>query len=150
MDLQELYGGAFVDWRTVTNSWKKRTLSSRQMLFSARRYLEASTAEPEQGRLALVESTPLPTEVKSAFATPPAPASEASEPWGGFVDAALAAELEMISYGERPPILQELRAGLEAAADEAGVDSDLGRWFIARRKALPGEDLADDAGYLPV
>ena len=55
------------------------------------------------------------------------------------MDAALTAELEMVSYGERPPILQELRAGLEAAANEAGPDSCLGLWFLNRRNALPGE-----------
>ena len=125
-------------------------MSSRMLLFSARRYLEASEAEPDPLRADLVESTPLADEVKRAFAAPPEPESEASEPWGEFVDAALGAELEMVSYGERPPILQELRAGLEAAAVEAGPDSDLGRWFLVRRGALPGEDLPEDPGYLPV
>ncbi|CAN5724290.1 hypothetical protein BH24ACT21_BH24ACT21_15940 [soil metagenome] len=150
MDLRELYGGAFVNWETVAGSWRKRTLSSRMMLFSARRYLKALDAEPDPQRVALVGSTPLPDEVKSAFAAPPDPSSTASEPWGEFVDAALTAELEMISYGERPPILQELRTGLETAAGEADPDSDLGRWFLARRNALPGEDLPEDSGYMPV
>lgn len=150
MDLTELYGGAFINWETVSGSWKKRTVSSRLMLFSARRYLKSSDAEPDPHRVDLVEPTPLPDEVKSAFASPPEPESEASVPWGEFVDAALAAELEMISYGERPPILQELRAGLEAATNEAGPDTDLGRWFVARHKALPGADLPEDPGYLPV
>lgn len=120
------------------------------LLFSARRYLEASEAEPDPQRADLVEPTPLADEVKRAFAAPPEPSAPASEPWGEFVDAALGAELEMVSYGERPPILKELRAGLEAAAAEAGPDSDLGRWFVVRRNALPGGDLPEDPGYLPV
>ena len=74
----------------------------------------------------------------------------ASGPWGEFIDAAVAAELEMISYGERPPLLQELRAGLEQAAEEAGPDTPLGRWFLDRRDALPGNDLPEDSGYLPI
>ncbi|CAN5679266.1 hypothetical protein BH24ACT22_BH24ACT22_18030 [soil metagenome] len=150
MDLRQLYGGSFVNWETVSGSWKKRTVTSRLMLFSARRYLKESNADPDPDRVDLVEPTPLPEEVKGAFASPPEPSGAASGLWGEFVDAALTAELEMISYGERPPILQELRAGLEAAADEAGPESDLGRWFLARHKALPGEDLPDDPGYLPV
>lgn len=150
VDLRELYGGSFVNWETVSGSWRKRTLSSRMLLFSARRYLKASEAEPDPQRADLVGPTPLADEVKRAFAAPPEPQTPASEPWGEFVDAALGAELEMVSYGERPPILKELRAGLEAAAAEAGPDSDLGRWFLARRAALPGGDLPEDPGYLPV
>lgn len=150
MDLRELYGGAFINWETVAGSWKKRTVSSRMMLFSARHYLKASEAEPDSQRVALAEPTDLPEEVKSAFAAPPEASDEATESWGEFIDAALAAELEMISYGERPPILKELRTGLEAAANEAGPDSALGSWFLGRRKALPGEDLPEDSGYLPV
>ena len=150
MDLTELYGGSFVNWETVAGSFKKRTLSSRLMLFSARRYLEQADVAPDPHRQSLVESAAMPDEVKKAFAAPPAPESRASEPWGEFVDAALAAELEMISYGERPPLLHELRTGLEAAATQAGPDFDLGRWFLARRDALPGEDLPEDPGYLPV
>lgn len=150
MDLRELYGGAFVNWETVTSSWRKRTISSRMLLFSARRYREVSDAVPNPERAALVESTPLPDEVKNAFAAPPEPSGESAGLWGEFVDAALAAELEMVSYGERPPILQELRAGLEAAANEAGPNSDLGSWFLARREVLPGGDLPEDSGYLPV
>ena len=66
------------------------------------------------------------------------------------MDAAVAAELEMVSYGERPPLLHELRAGLERAAAEAGPKTHLARWFLARRDALPGMDLPEDPGYLPV
>lgn len=150
MDLTELYGGSFVNWETVAGSFKKRTISSRLMLFSARRYLEQADVAPDPHRQSLVEPASMPDEVKKAFAAPPAPESVASEPWGEFVDAALAAELEMISYGERPPLLHELRAGLEAAATQAGPDSDHGRWFLARRDALPGEDLQEDHDYLPV
>ncbi len=150
MDLNELYGGAFVNWETVAGSWKKRTVTSRMMLFSARHYLEASRTDPDPQRVALAEPTSLPDEVKSAFAAPPDPSSEVSGLWGEFVDAALSAELEMISYGERPPILQELRTGLETAANEAGPDADLRSWFFARRNALPGGDLPEGSGYLPV
>ena len=120
------------------------------LLFSARRYLEASNVGPEPQRADLIEDTPLADEIKKAFAAPPEPSDAASGPWGEFVDAALAAELEMVSYGERPPILKELRAGLEAAAEEAGARTDLGLWFQNRRNDLPGEDLPDDPGYLPV
>ena len=95
-------------------------------------------------------STPLPDEVKRAFASPPEPGGSAARRWGEFVDAAAAAELETISYGERPPLLHELRAGLERAAVEAGPETDLGRWFLARRDALPGTDLPEDPGYMPV
>ena len=56
----------------------------------------------------------------------------------------------MISYGERPILLGELRAGLSQAVDEAGPGTPLGRWFIAWRNALPGEDLPDNPEYLPV
>ena len=150
MDLRELYRGSFVNWETVAESFKKRTISSRQMLFSARRYLEKTDAEAAPQRQELVGPTSLPDEVKKAFAAPPDPSSEAAGSWGEFVDVALTAELEMISYGERPPILQELRAGLQEAASQAGHDSDLGRWFLARRKALPGEDLPEESGYLPI
>jgi hypothetical protein len=62
----------------------------------------------------------------------------------------MAAELEVVSYGERPPLLHELRAGLEQAASEAGPGTELERWFLARREALPGRDLPEDPGYLPV
>ena len=150
MDLEGLYGGSFVNWETVAGSFKKRTISSRQMIFSARRYLEKTSAAADRQRRELVGPTTLPEEVKKAFAAPPDPSGEAAGPWGEFVDSALTAELEMISYGERPPILQELRAGLQEAASQAGRDSDLGQWFLARRKALPGEDLPEEPGYLPV
>ena len=43
----------------------------------------------------------------------------------------------MVSYGERPPLLHELRAGLEQAATEAGPSDEKGRWFLASRDALP-------------
>lgn len=150
MDLLQLYGGSFVNWEVVEGSFKKRTISSRMMLFSARRYLGETDAPPEPDRQDLVESATLPEEVKRAFAAPPGPESAAARSWGEFVDAALATELELISYGERPPILHELRAGLEAAAGEAGPETALGRWFLDRRGALPGEDLPEDPGYLPV
>jgi hypothetical protein len=150
MNLRELYGGSFVDWEAVAGSWAKRTVASRLLLFAARRYLLETTETPEPRRAEALVAAPLPDEVKRAFASPPEPALPAARPWGEFVDAAVAAELEMISYGERPPLLHELRAGLEGAAAEAGTETDLGRWFLARRDALPGTDLPEDPGYLPV
>ncbi len=153
MDLDALYGGSFVHWERVAGSWSKRTVSSRLLLFAARRYLAAaSVTEPSAERLELLEGAPLPKEVKNAFAKPPPEATgdEEDRLWGEFVDAAIGAELDVISYGERPPLLHELRNGLEAAADEAGVDSALGRWLTARRETLPGSDLPDDPEFVPV
>jgi hypothetical protein len=150
VDLQRLYGGSFVDWESVAGSWAKRTVSSRVLLFAARRYLLEVAETPDAGRVEALGSTPLPDEVKRAFASPPEPAGSAARRWGEFVDAAVAAELETVSYGERPPLLHELRAGLEQATAEAGPETDLGRWFLARRDALPGTDLPDDPGYVPV
>jgi len=149
MDLQELYGASFVDWGAVVASWEKRTVSSRLLLFAARRYLDSDPAETAD-RADLIGSATLPDEVKAAFAAPPNPENPESRPWGEFVDAALAAELEMISYGERPVLLGELRAGLAKAAEEAGPDTPLSRWFLARRAALPGGDLPENPEYLPV
>ena len=148
MDLSRLHGGSFIDWEAVAASWNKRTVPSRLLLFAARRYLEESTSTADQERVDLLARISLPEEIKRAYASPPA--SEASQLWGGFLDAAVAAEIEMISYGDRPPLLHELRAGLEQAAAEAGPDTELGRWFLARRDALPGTDLPEDPGYLPV
>jgi len=150
MELQRLYAGSFVDWEAVAASWNKRTVPSRLLLFAARRYLEEEAGSPDAGRAATLASAPLPDEIKSAFASPPGPEAPASRRWGEFVDAAVAAELEMVSYGERPPLLHELRAGLEQAAGEAGPLTEKGRWFLARRDALPGTDLPDDPGYLPI
>lgn len=150
MDLRRLHGGSFVDWEAVAGSWSKRTVPSRLLLFAARRYLQETGARPDPERAALIEPAPLPEEIKRAFSSPPEPGAPSDERWGEFVDAALAAELEMVSYGERPPILHELRAGLEQAASEAGPNGALERWFIARRDALPGTDLPDEPGYLPV
>ena len=151
MNVHRLYGGSFIDWERVAGSWVKRTVPSRLLLFAARRYLgevAARTADP--GRAEMLGSTHLPDEVRRAFASPPEPTGPAARRWGEFVDAAVAAELEVISYGERPPLLHELRAGLERAASEAGPETELGRWFLARREALPGTDLPEDPGYLPV
>ena len=67
-----------------------------------------------------------------------------------FVDAAVVAELEMVPYGERLVLLGELRAGLANAAEEAGLGAPLGRWFLTRRDALPGEDLPENPEYAPV
>ena len=140
-----------MDWEAVAGSWAKRTVSSRLLLFAARHYLEEGAATPPGAeRAEILGSTPLPEEVKRAFASPPEPAGSAARRWGEFVDAAVAAELETVSYGERPPLLHELRAGLEQAATEAGPETDLGRWFLARRDALPGTDLPEDPGYIPV
>ena len=75
-----------------------------------------------------------------AYASPPG-SGPPQRRWGEFVDAAFAAELEMVTYGERPPLLHELRAGLEQAAQEAGASTEVGMWFLDRRDALPGTDL---------
>ena len=150
MDVRMLYGGSFVDWEAVGGSWAKRTVSSRLLLFAARRYLLKTFSNFEAGRLEALGATPLPDEIKRAFASPPEPSEPASLYWGEFVDAAVAAELEMVPYGERPPLLNELRTGLEQAAAEAGFETDLGRWFVLRRDALPGTDLPEAPGYLPV
>src|ERR687889_2465859 len=115
MDLQRLYAGSFIDWEAVAASWNKRTVPSRLLLFAARRYLEEETGPPDAGRVAMLASAPLPEEIKDAFASPPEPEAPASRLWGEFVDAAVATELEMVSYGERPPLLHELRAGLDQA-----------------------------------
>lgn len=148
MDLRGLYAGSFIDWEAVTASWNKRTVPSRLLLFAARRYLEERAGVPDEERVGMLAQAPLPDEIKEAFASPPdAPASRR---WGEFVDAAVAAELEMVSYGERPPLLHELRQGLERAAEEAGPHTEDERWFLARRDALPGVDLPDDPGYLPI
>ena len=131
--------------------WIFHRLGEGRWLFAARRYLEEGIpATPDVERTEILASTPLPNEIKLAFVSPPEPSGSAARRWGEFVDAATAAELEVISYGERPPLLHELRAGLERAAAEAGPETDLGRWFLDRRDALPGTDLPEDLGYLPV
>lgn len=150
MDLQGIYGGSFVNWEAVGTSWAKRSVASRLLLLSARRYLETTNTPVDVEREEMVAPTPMPDEVKKAFARVPDPDSHEAPSWGEFVDAALAAELEMISYGERPPLLHELRNGLEAAASEAKSSPPLEQWFIDRRAALPGEDLPEDSAYLPV
>ena len=150
MDLEKLYGGSFIDWEAVASSWAKRTVASRLLLFAARRYLHEGASVPDAGRTQMLDPTPLPDEIKLAFASPPGPDESGSRRWGEFVDAALAAELEVVPYGERPPLLHELRAGLEHAAAEADLETDLGRWFLARGDVLPGMDLQGESGYLPV
>lgn len=150
MDLERLYQGSFIDWEAVAASWAKRTVPSRLLLFAARRYLEEGGASFDAERAEKLGEARLPGEITRAYASPPGAGGEPSRSWGEFVDAALAAELEMVSYGERPPLLHELRAGLERAAAEADDEADLKRWFLARRDALPGADLPEDPGYLPV
>ena len=150
MDLEGLYGASFIDWEAVAASWSKRTVPSRLLLFAARRYLETEPGRLKAERAEVVEPTTLPEEIKAAFSAPPDPESVASRSWGDFVDAALAAELEMVPYGERPVLLGELRAGLAQAAEEADPNTPLGSWFLTRRDALPGEDLPEDPEYLPV
>ncbi len=49
-----------------------------------------------------------------------------------------------------PVLLGELRAGLAKAAEEAGSNTSMSRWFLARRNALPGEDLPENPEYLPL
>ena len=151
MDLPGLYGVSFVDWEAVSASWSKRTVPSRLLLFAARRYLSvAGEAERDAERDAFLEPLKLPPEIKNAFASPPPPDAETAPEWGAFADASIAAELEMVPYGERPVLLAELRAGLEKAAEEAGPRTALSRWFLARRAALPGDDLPENPEYLPV
>jgi hypothetical protein len=150
MDLQKLYAGSFIDWEAVAASWNKRTVPSRLLLFAARRYLDERAGVPDEERAAMLAQAPLPDEIKNAFASPPGQDTPASRRWGEFVDAAVAAELEMVTYGERPPLLHELRAGLEQAAEEADPFTERGRWFLARRDALPGTDLPEDPAYLPI
>ena len=150
MDLQRLYAGSFIDWEAVTASWNKRTVPSRLLLFAARRYLDERSRSADSGRYGVLASAQLPEEIKQAFASPPDLDAPAPRHWGEFVDAAITAELEMVSYGERPPLLHELRDGLERAAAEAGPLTEKGRWFLARRDALPGTDLPDDPEYLPI
>jgi hypothetical protein len=150
MDLQRLYAGSFIDWEAVAASWNKRTVPSRLLLFAARRYLDEQSSSVDSERYGVLASAHLPEEIKQAFASPPELDEPAPLRWGEFLDAAVATELEMVSYGERPPLLHELRAGLEQAAAEAGPLTERGRWFLARRDALPGTDLPDDPGYLPI
>ena len=150
MDLRSLYAGSFIDWEVVAASWNKRTIPSRLLLFAARRYLDEGTSGSDPERAEMLAQAPLPDEIKQAFASPPAPDASPSPRWGEFVDAAVASELEMVSYGERPPLLHELRAGLDQAAAEAGPNTEAGRWFLARRDSLPGLDLPEDPGYLPI
>jgi len=149
MDLEKLYGGSFIDWEAVSASWNKRTVSSRLLLFAARRYAEG--APPEDAvRAETLEAVSLPEEIKRAHAAPPPEEGEQARLWGDFLDAAVAAELEMVSYGERPPLLYELRAGLAQAAEEAGARTERGRRFMARRDALPGTALPDSPDFLPL
>jgi hypothetical protein len=150
VDLQKLYHGSYVDWEAVAGSWAKRTVPSRLLLFAARRYLQPGVPDPDPGRAQMLDGTPLPEEIRRAFASPPETTGDPSGAWGEFIDAAVRAEIETVPYGERPPLLHELRAGLEQAAAESGEKTDLGRWFFARRDALPGTDLPEDPGYLPV
>jgi hypothetical protein len=161
VDLEALFKGSFVNWETVAGSWSKRTVPSRLLLFSARRYLkDAEGADgagvvADPGRAALVSEVSLPDEIRRSFASAPpvgASGTAVGDRWGEFVDAALAAELEMISYGERPPLLHELRAGLEEAAGRSEEEGSpqLARWFRARSENLPGGDLPDSPGYLPI
>src|SRR4029453_4055451 len=150
MDLQRLYAGSFIDWEVVASSWNKRTVPSRLLLFAARRYLDERGDSVDARRYEVLASAPLPEEIKQAFASPPELDAPAPRRWGEFLNAPGPPELEMISDGERPPLLHELRAGLDQAAAEAGPLTEKGRWFLARRDALPGTDLPDDPGYLPI
>ena len=149
MDLERLYGGSFIDWGAVSASWNKRTVSSRLLLFAARRYAEAGLSTDEE-RAETLAPVSLPDDIKRAYAAPPPAEGDKARLWGDFVDAAFAAELEMGSYGERPPLLHEIRAGLSQAAEEAGARTERGRWFMARHDALPGTDLPDSPDYLPI
>ena len=149
MDLDKLYGGSFIDWEAVSASWSKRTVASRLLLFAARRY--AGVADPpDPERAEVLAPVSLPDDIKRAHAARPPEGGDAARLWGEFVDAAVAAELEMVSYGERPPLLHELRSGLSQAREHAGPQTDRGRWFAARKESLPGTDLPDSPAYLPI
>jgi hypothetical protein len=152
MDLERLYGGSFIDWSKVEGSWAKRTIPSRLLLFASRKYLEEDgLPEPDMERAATLSSARFPEEIRMAYASPPANADAvAAQSWGIFVDAAVATEMELISYGERPLLLHELRAGFAQAAEEAGDGTPLARWFVVRAVALPGGDLPETPDYLPV
>ena len=150
MDLDKLYGGSFVDWDAVAASWNKRTVPSRLLLFAARRYLEEGLPLPDTDRAEVLATVRLPDEIKRAYAVTPPEDEGVARRWGEFVDAAVAAEMEMGSYGERPPLLHELRAGLKRAAEESGPGTARARWFLARHDALPGTDLSDSSEYLPI
>jgi hypothetical protein len=150
MDLDRLYGGSFIDWEAVSASWNKRTVPSRLLLFAARHYLEEHPATEDASRAETLDPVSLPEEIKRAYAAPPAAEGDAARLWGEFVDAAVTAEMELVSYGERPLLLHELRNGLSQAADEAGKSSERGRWFMRRHDALPGTDLPDSPEYLPI
>jgi len=150
MDLYRLYGGSFIDWDAVAASWNKRTVPSRLLLFASRRYLEEHPAATDEERAETLGPVSLPDEIKRAYAAPPATEGHAARLWGEFVDAAVAAEMELVTYGERPPLLYELRNGLSQAAEEAGERSERGRWFTQRHDALPGTDLPDSPEYLPI
>ncbi len=147
-----LYGGSFIDWSRVEGSWAKRTIPSRLLLFAARKYLEEKgRPERDAERAAALPSERFPEEIRAAYASPPRNAEdEAAISWGRFIDAATATEMEVVSYGERPLLLHELRLGLAQAAEEAGTGTPLARWFIARVEALPGGDLPESTEYLPV
>jgi hypothetical protein len=150
LDLDALFRGSYINWRVVEESWAKKTVSSRLMLFAAREYVAAvPDTVPDPERLELFDT--LHRDAARAFASPPASAtSPAAGPWGAFIDRALAAELEMMPYGERPPTLYEIRAGLTQAAEEAGAGTALEEWFLDRVENLPGFDLPDDPGYIPI
>lgn len=151
MDLAKLYGGSFIDWGMVEGSWAKRTIPSRLLLFAARKYLEEGHPAPDPDRAATLSSVRFPDEIRTAYAAPPPGAeSPSADSWGRFIDAAAVTEMEMVSYGERPLLLHELRSGLAQAAEEASADTALARWFIDRAEALPGGDLPDTPEYLPV
>ena len=150
MDLDKLYGGSFIDWDAVAASWNKRTVPSRLLLFAARRYLDAGSHTPDPERAETLAPVSLPGEIKQAYASTPAPEGDAARRWGEFIDAATAAEMEMVTYGERPPLLHELRSGLSQAAEQAGEKTERGRWFKNRHDALPGTDLPDSPDYLPI
>ena len=96
MDLDKLYGGSFIDWDAVSASWNKRTVSSRLLLFAARRYAEAGLPADED-RAETLAPVSLPDDIKRAYAAPPPAARESAGLWGAFLEAAVAAELEMVS-----------------------------------------------------
>src|SRR4028119_1770028 len=98
MDLDKLYGGSFIDWDAVSASWNKRTVSSRLLLFAARRYAEAGLPADED-RAETLAPVSLPDDIKRAYAAPPPAPGGRARLWGEFVEAALAAGLGRASCG---------------------------------------------------
>ena len=98
MYLDRLYGGSFIDWDAVSASWNKRTVSSRLLLFAARRYAEGGLPADED-RAETLASVSLPDDIKRAYAAPPPAEGERARLWGAFLDAPARAPGRALSGG---------------------------------------------------